>query len=267
MPIDLVFGIAKRNICRILHSLHHYTSVIIDATMKFILYTGIVCPSLLLLQHALAGPLQKRQDVAWDGILPGDPDPNSLPPSNTPPAPPVISTSKPPPVSSSTKITISSSSSTRITSRASSTASAGFTSSQSFNSSMRYTTAYSSSSSSTKTSSSTTATSSSQTGWQGATCTDPGVLDPSMDQSKRWDLVNTEDAWNAAIAKWKSNHGNGLSFTQAISAFFTGPEQMQCGSTSARDGCSSYVECKNINYPGGMYILNSFVSISDVSKL
>ena len=78
--------------------------------------------------------------------------------------------------------------------------------------------------------------------------------------------MNTEDAWTAAINAWNANGGNGLTFPQAISNFFHGPEQMLCGDTSARDGCSAYTECTDVNHPGGYFILNSFVSVSDVSS-
>ena len=64
---------------------------------------------------------------------------------------------------------------------------------------------------------------------------------------------------------WKAHGGNGLTFPQQVSNFFHGPEQMLCADTSARDGCSSYVECDNVNHPAGMFILNSFVAMSNVS--
>lgn len=95
-------------------------------------------------------------------------------------------------------------------------------------------------------------------------CTQPEIVDASIDPSKRWDSINTEDGWTAAIASWTSNKNNGLTFTQQISNFFHGPEDMLCGVTSARDGCGSYSLCSGVNHPAGYFILNSFVAVSSV---
>ena len=46
--------------------------------------------------------------------------------------------------------------------------------------------------------------------WDSAQCTQQEVTDASIDQSKRWASVNTEDAWTAAIDNWNSINGNGL---------------------------------------------------------
>ncbi len=103
-------------------------------------------------------------------------------------------------------------------------------------------------------------------GWETASCTTPEVTDASTDQSKRWNAVDTEDAWTAAVASWTSGAGNGLTFTQQISNFFHGPDQMFCGNEGARDGCGSYTVCNNVKAPAGMFILNSFVAVSSVSS-
>lgn len=100
--------------------------------------------------------------------------------------------------------------------------------------------------------------------WNTATCTTPEVTDASIDQTIRWNSVDTEGAWKAVIDDWKAKSSNGLTFTQEVSNFFNGPEQMLCGDISARDGCGSYVICNNVNHPAGMFILNSFVAISSV---
>ncbi len=102
--------------------------------------------------------------------------------------------------------------------------------------------------------------------WQTAVCATPEVTDASIDQSKRWNAVGTEDAWAAAVKSWTSGAGNGLAFTQQISNFFHGPEQMFCGNEGARDGCASYSVCNNVKVPAGMSILNSFVAVSSVSS-
>ena len=100
--------------------------------------------------------------------------------------------------------------------------------------------------------------------WEQAQCTTPDITNAALPQDQRWNSVDTEDAWVAAVQSWTSNPSNSLTFPQQISNFFNGPEQMLCGQTSARDGCSSDVICNNVNHPGGMFILNSFVAISDV---
>ena len=103
--------------------------------------------------------------------------------------------------------------------------------------------------------------------WSNATCTTPAVTDASIDQTKRWNSVDTEGSWKAVMADWKAKSSNGLTFTQEVSNFFNGPEQMLCGDISARDGCGSYIICNNVNHPAGMFILNSFVAVSSVSPV
>lgn len=105
-----------------------------------------------------------------------------------------------------------------------------------------------------------------QPAWDKAQCTTTEVTDASINPVLRWDFVNTEDAWTAALANWAKKGNNGLTFPQEISNFFQGPEQMLCGDTSSRDGCGSYIKCNNVNHPGGMFILNSFVALSNVSN-
>ena len=101
-----------------------------------------------------------------------------------------------------------------------------------------------------------------------ALCTNPDIADASIAPNERWDAVDTSTAWTAAVDSWTSRPStNGLTFPQQISNYFNGPDQMLCGDTSARDGCSSDVTCDNVKYPAGMFILNSMVSVSDVSGL
>ena len=90
------------------------------------------------------------------------------------------------------------------------------------------------------------------------------MTDASIDQTKRWNSVDSEGSWKAVMDDWKAKSSNGLTFTQEVSNFFNGPEQMLCGDISARDGCGSYIICNNVNHPAGMFILNSFVAISSV---
>ncbi|CAF9932295.1 MAG: hypothetical protein HETSPECPRED_008325 [Heterodermia speciosa] len=99
-----------------------------------------------------------------------------------------------------------------------------------------------------------------------ALCTNPDIADASIAPNERWDAVDTSTAWTAAVDSWTSRPStNGLTFPQQISNYFNGPDQMLCGDTSARDGCSSDVTCDNVKYPAGMFILNSMVSVSDLN--
>ena len=97
-------------------------------------------------------------------------------------------------------------------------------------------------------------------------CTQPEITNAAIDTTIRWNSVNTEDGWTAAVASWTSNRNTGLSFAQQISNFFHGPEQVHCEQTSARDGCSSSKECSDVNHPAGFLILNSLVAVSNVSR-
>lgn len=97
-------------------------------------------------------------------------------------------------------------------------------------------------------------------------CTQPEITDAAVDPTQRWDSINTEDGWKAAVKSWTSNEKTGLTFPQQISNFFHGPENMFCGATSARDGCGSYSLCSDVNHPAGYFILNSFVAVSSVSS-
>lgn len=101
--------------------------------------------------------------------------------------------------------------------------------------------------------------------WSTSQCTTHEITDASIDQTKRWNSVDTEAAWKAAMDDWQQKQGGGLTFTQEVSNFFNGPEQMMCGALSARDGCGSYVQCNNVNHPAGMFILNSFAAISSLN--
>jgi len=62
--------------------------------------------------------------------------------------------------------------------------------------------------------------------WSTAQCTTPEVTDASIDQTKRWNSVDTEKAWKAALDDWKAKGSRGLTFTQEVSNFFHGPEQV-----------------------------------------
>ena len=102
--------------------------------------------------------------------------------------------------------------------------------------------------------------------WSAAGCNTPAATDASLNQTERWDDVDTPDAWSNAIDSWNNKpSSNSLSFSQQIANYLHGPEQMLCDQLSARDGCASDVACKTVGHPANAFILNSFVAISDLN--
>ncbi len=94
----------------------------------------------------------------------------------------------------------------------------------------------------------------------------PEVTDAAIDQARRWNTLDSEGAWTAAVDSWTSKpSSNGLQFPQQISNFFHGPDQVFCGNEGARDECGSYSTCNNVKAPAGMFILNSVVAVSSLS--
>jgi len=75
--------------------------------------------------------------------------------------------------------------------------------------------------------------------WSTAQCTTPEVTDASIDQTQRWNSVDTETAWKAALDDWKAKGSSGLTFTQEVSNFFHGPEQV-CILAGGRPDASSW---------------------------
>jgi len=72
----------------------------------------------------------------------------------------------------------------------------------------------------------------------------------------------------AAVAYWEANNSpEDLAFSRRISNFFNGPENMDCGVTADENGCSTIVQCHDVNHPAGMFILNSFGQINRVGLI
>jgi hypothetical protein len=102
--------------------------------------------------------------------------------------------------------------------------------------------------------------------WQTAQCTDPGITNAAIDPKLRWNSENATSAWIAAIANWRANPFlGGFRFSQQVSNFFNGPEDMLCGLTADKNGCDMTVQCGDVNHPAGYFILNSFAQIDRVS--
>lgn len=117
----------------------------------------------------------------------------------------------------------------------------------------------------------TTTTSAMHTGWANVTCDSKYATDATMDKAKRWAGAYTDDAWDAAVSYWqKKGKPAGLQFSQAISDFFNGPQEILCEDLSAENGCNDIGahECTNFgNKAAGYFIIESFIMISSVSFL
>ncbi|KAG8530286.1 uncharacterized protein KY384_004788 [Bacidia gigantensis] len=105
--------------------------------------------------------------------------------------------------------------------------------------------------------------------WKTLKCTIPAVTDATQNPSIRWKGVDADDAWKAAL-EYASTTANPaqLSFSQLISQFFHGPDNMHCELPNARDTCATAVLCKDppAGYAAGFLILNSFVEISNLTQ-
>ncbi|KAK9364399.1 hypothetical protein V1509DRAFT_78068 [Lipomyces kononenkoae] len=95
------------------------------------------------------------------------------------------------------------------------------------------------------------------------TCTNPVIVNASIDPGTRWNGVDCEGEWTEAIASYQAGDGGSLIFSEAISNYFHGPEGMACGVTSDNNGCNSYSECTDTSVPAGYLILNSFVTLNN----
>ncbi|KAF2111869.1 hypothetical protein BDV96DRAFT_602899 [Lophiotrema nucula] len=99
--------------------------------------------------------------------------------------------------------------------------------------------------------------------WTVVDCFNPGVTDPTQDQSIRWADLYTTDAWNAAVAFWKANEGS-RPFPEQISNFFNLPEGALCGTVVDHNGCDTAVLCNAPNHPAGYFIFNSMVEVNNM---
>lgn len=102
--------------------------------------------------------------------------------------------------------------------------------------------------------------------WRKQECTNPWITDAARNPKDRWYGVGCDNAWQDAVNYWKSAPGRGgLSFPETISNFFHGPEGMACDLAVDHNGCSSYTQCQSTNRPAGYLILNSMISVNNVS--
>ncbi|KAJ5573986.1 uncharacterized protein N7459_008413 [Penicillium hispanicum] len=111
-----------------------------------------------------------------------------------------------------------------------------------------------------------TTISASPTGWANVTCDSKYATDATMDKAKRWAGAYTDDAWHAAVSYWR-NKGKpaGLQFSQAISDFFNGPQEILCDDLSSENGCNdigAHVCTDFGNKAAGYFIIESFIMIA-----
>ncbi|KAF5719716.1 glucan endo-1 3-alpha-glucosidase agn1 [Fusarium mundagurra] len=101
--------------------------------------------------------------------------------------------------------------------------------------------------------------------WRSQQCTDEVIIDAAIDPQKRWDGVNCDDAWKDALVRWENPTIEGqLSFPEAVSNFFHGPENLRCDITTDHNGCDAFRQCHDTNHPAGYLILNSMVALNNI---
>lgn len=102
------------------------------------------------------------------------------------------------------------------------------------------------------------------------TCDSKYATDATMDKAKRWAVAHTDDAWDAAVSYWrKKGKPAGLQFSQAISDFFNGPQEILCDDLSAENGCNDIGAhvCTDFDKAAGYFTIESFIMILSVSFL
>ncbi|KAH7150156.1 hypothetical protein B0J13DRAFT_583488 [Dactylonectria estremocensis] len=102
--------------------------------------------------------------------------------------------------------------------------------------------------------------------WRSVTCTSDGVTDHTMYGPDRWAKVNAGGAWSSALEGWNQNLTEGRSlihFSNNVSNYFHGPQDMFCEIFSDEgSGCTSLdLQCDDVNFPAGYFILHSFENI------
>ena len=104
-------------------------------------------------------------------------------------------------------------------------------------------------------------------------CSDGDKGNPAASGALRWSEADAIDAFEAVERYWNENPAsNGLSFVQAVSHYWNGPEGWNCG-TIGSDPCDSAPQScgdkskasKDIDTPAGSLILQSFSTIHNVS--
>ncbi|KAF7555590.1 hypothetical protein G7Z17_g2070 [Cylindrodendrum hubeiense] len=102
--------------------------------------------------------------------------------------------------------------------------------------------------------------------WRSVTCVDAGVTDHSLYAPDRWLQVDAGDAWASVLEGWNVNLTEGrpqIHFSNNVSNYFHGPQDMFCEIFSEEgSGCTSLdLQCDDVNYPAGYFILHSFENI------
>ena len=104
-------------------------------------------------------------------------------------------------------------------------------------------------------------------------CGDGDIGNPAASAALRWSEADASDAWEAVARYWNENPAsNGLTFVQAVSHYWNGPEGWNCGAVGS-DPCDSAPQScgdkskasKDIDTPAGWLILQSFSTIHNVS--
>ena len=90
--------------------------------------------------------------------------------------------------------------------------------------------------------------------WAAVSCSQTDISNAAAQPQAIWEAADVANAWDAAIESWNSGSPS-LPFAAFISAFFNGPENLDCqdiGSTA----CSNTIPCSQVNHPAGSVMLN-----------
>ncbi|KAL4916500.1 hypothetical protein BDW62DRAFT_211907 [Aspergillus aurantiobrunneus] len=97
--------------------------------------------------------------------------------------------------------------------------------------------------------------------WDGINCSLPAATDSNMDPLDRWDQLQVQQAWDAAVDNWnKEGKDNGMQFSQSVGSFFKYTETLFCENLADNDGCSNLqVQCDQFSHPAGYMIVLSMI--------
>jgi hypothetical protein len=90
--------------------------------------------------------------------------------------------------------------------------------------------------------------------WAAVLCSQTDISNAAAQPQARWEAADVANAWNAAIESWNSS-STSLPFAAAISAFFNGPENLDCQDISST-ACSNTITCSQVNHPAGLVMFN-----------
>lgn len=102
-------------------------------------------------------------------------------------------------------------------------------------------------------------------------CSDDVVGDPHGDPGLRWSEAGTDRAWDAVSRFWHEDPtSRGLNFVQAVSHYWHGPEQWDCGKMGSDPcgagpgSCGDKTGRGDTTTPAAWLILQSFTTIHNV---